>query len=173
MEVVNEVKFQFLVMVSYEIWILFNGVLGMVDFLVGIELFLEQNEVFGILIDSGCSLLMIFNEIFDYFKVEVGELELENCVFDLGELIKGMFGFFYIKVVEKCFYYVVLLVNGWFMGDEMCLCQVLFNLVFNVIKFILFGGVELCVEFGEVGEDGMILLVFEIEDSGIGMLEEV
>jgi len=172
-EAANEAKSQFLATVSHEIRTPLNGVLGMADFLSGTELSPEQNEALGILIDSGRSLLTILNEILDYSKVEAGELELENRAFDLGGLIKGTSGLFHIKAVEKRLYYVASPANGWFMGDETRLRQVLSNLVFNAIKFTPSGGVELRVEFGEAGEDGMTPLVFEIEDSGIGMSEEV
>ena len=172
-EAANEAKSQFLATVSHEIRTPLNGVLGMADFLAGTELSPEQNEALGILIDSGRSLLTILNEILDYSKVEAGELELEQRAFDLGGLIKGTSGLFHIKAVEKRLYYIASPASGWFMGDETRLRQILTNLVFNAIKFTASGGVELRVEFGEAGEDGMTPLVFEIEDSGIGMSEEV
>lgn len=172
-EAANEAKSQFLATVSHEIRTPLNGVLGMADFLAGTELSPEQNEALGIVIESGRSLLTILNEILDYSKVEAGELELEHRAFDLGALIKGTSGLFHMKAVEKRLHYVASPASGWFMGDETRLRQILSNLVFNAIKFTPSGGVELRVEFGEAGEDGLTPLVFEIEDSGIGMSEDV
>ncbi|WP_291895605.1 ATP-binding protein [Maricaulis sp.] len=172
-EAANEAKTQFLATVSHEIRTPLNGVLGMADFLAGTELAPEQREALSIVIDSGQGLLTILNDVLDYSKVEAGELELENRAFDLAALIKGASGLFHVKAVEKGLHYVSSPARGWFMGDETRLRQILSNLVFNAIKFTQFGGVELRVEFGEVRDDGMTPLVFEVEDSGIGMSEEV
>lgn len=172
-EAANEAKTQFLATVSHEIRTPLNGVLGMADFLAGTELAPEQREALSIVIDSGQGLLTILNDVLDYSKVEAGELELENRAFDLAALIKGASGLFHVKAVEKGLHYVASPARGWFMGDETRLRQILSNLVFNAIKFTQFGGVELRVEFGEVRDDGMTPLVFEVEDSGIGMSEEV
>lgn len=56
-----------------------------------------------------------------------------------------------------------------FVGDDLRLRQILFNLVGNAIKFTQLGSVTVYLEGGETNENGKSELLVRVEDTGIGI----
>lgn len=110
-EVVGCVKSEFLVMMSYEIRIFMNGVLGMLNLLLWFGLDVDQVYKVIIVKISVEFLLSLFNEILDFFKVDVGKFELEELDFDLCGLLGELVEFMVIRVQEKGLELVLDLIN--------------------------------------------------------------
>lgn len=69
------IKIEFMVKVSYEIRILMNGVLGLMELILGIFLDKDQKWYVIVIQNVGKGLLEVISDIFDYFKIEVGKMK--------------------------------------------------------------------------------------------------
>ena len=65
-----------------------NGVLGMTELLLNTELTPTQRQFVEAVDRSGRHLLAIINDVLDFSKIESGHFELEETVFDLGQLLE-------------------------------------------------------------------------------------
>lgn len=144
-----------------------NGVLGMIELFFGILLLVKQCDYVQIIYSVGNELFMLINEIFDIFKLEFGQIELDEVQFDFNVLIEDCLDIFWVKVEQQCIELIsfiqlqVLWVIG---GDLMCLCQVVLSLLDNVFKQIEEGEILLVVVFDDQGE--MLCLCIVVQDSG-------
>lgn len=166
-EEANQAKSRFLAAMSHEIRTPMHGILGMSEQL------LEHPGVRPIAQDihaSTLGLMGITDQILDLAKVESGRMELEQGVFDPGELVRSVLNAHTASAGRKG----VLLVEQdatpsgvALQGDSGKLRQVLGNLVSNAIKFSDGGTVTVGVAVREA--DGRALLTCSVRDQGIGI----
>lgn len=167
-------KSLFLANMSHEIRTPMNGIIGMVDILKQTPLSKEQEEFVSIIETSGESLLSLINDILDFSKIESGQLEFESIPFSLDKLVKGVFKMLSFKAESKKLdfsYQLADHVPTELTGDPVRLKQILVNLSNNSIKFTKKGFVKLSVQVKEEDQKS-VLLLFEMEDTGIGIAEE-
>ncbi|SHO64200.1 hybrid sensor histidine kinase/response regulator [Algoriphagus zhangzhouensis] len=116
------------------------------------------------------TLMEIVDEVLDFSKLEAGKLKLETEPFDPEQLFSALQDFFDLKAQEKDldFKWKLNLPEGkWLVGDQLRLKQIVNNLLSNAFKFTSHGWIQVRVDWGEN------TLSVEVEDSGIGMSEEV
>lgn len=170
---VSEVKSCFLVNMSYEFCMLLNGFNGMIEVLVIMCLDDEQCECFNIIQVLLCSLLVLVEEVLDILVIEVGKLCVVVEDFVVVDVIQVIGLILLLQVKVKCLDYWVKVVDGVLLcvcGDVGYLWQILLNLVGNVVKFIDYGWVEICVSVVQVDISGVVWLCFDIFDIGIGVV---
>src|SRR5262249_22477279 len=115
--------------------------------------------------------LSLINDILDFSKIEAKKLDLEDIPFvlreDLGDCIETLAFRGHAKGLEiAC--HVKPDVPDHLIGDPGRLRQVIVNLVGNAIKFTHAG--EIVVHVGtKERQDGNVVLVFSITDTGIGI----
>lgn len=104
----------------------------------------------------------------DFRKVESGKIRIQVRLIDLNSFLKNIMEFFEFMVkkrkIDFRFVFRFLVLEVWF--DEDMLDKVLFNLFFNVFKYIEdYGRIYLFLEqiFGYV--------LIKVEDNGLGMSE--
>ena len=163
-------KGQFLATMSHEIRTPMNAILGMLQLLHGTDLNARQMGYVQKTEGAARSLLGILNDILDFSKVEAGKMQLDpepfaldGLVEDLGTIVAGTVG---AKPVELLID-VDPRIPNWLMGDALRLKQVLINLAGNAVKFTSQGQVTVRVKQQASGT-----LLFEVQDSGIGMSPE-
>jgi PAS domain S-box-containing protein len=173
-EAANIAKSRFLATMSHEIRTPMNGILGMAQLLMMPEMSeAERRDYARTILNSGQSLLNLLNDILDYSKVEAGKLELEQVVFNPGQLVREVHALFAETAQTKG----LQLEANWqgeaatYLADAHRLRQMLSNLIGNALKFTAYGQVR--IEAAEIERDGQVaVLEFAVCDTGMGIPAE-
>ena len=161
-------KSRFLANVSHEVRTPLNGILGMATELQSTKLDADQRACLRVISQAGDVLLHTLNDVLDLSKVESGQLELENLVFDLHELSDAAVALYRARAGEKN------LKMGFersddvpqlMTGDGRRISQVLHNLIGNAVKFTDVGHVTVNVSAAPL--PGFIR--FSVTDTGTGI----
>ena len=173
-EEANRAKSVFLANMSHEIRTPMNGVVGLAELLGEAELGDQERQWVELIRFSGDHLMRIINEMLDLAKVEAGRLQLDAESFDPREVVHRAVSLFEEQAAEKTVTLSVGVgadVPATLQGDRTRVAQVLANLVGNAVKFTDRGRVEVRVDLVETNDEGTLLL-FEVEDDGIGIAPE-
>lgn len=106
----------------------------------------------------------------DCSKIESGELQIENVVFDLRQLIERTIHLMEIAARDKDLALIIdysTNLGRYYHGAPLQITQVLIGLLSNAIKFTDTGLVRLGVSRSAPG-----VLRFEVEDTGVGIAPE-
>jgi two-component system, sensor histidine kinase len=168
-------KDEFLANISHEVRTPLNGVVGYCSLLEEEELNKNSKEYVKIIKNCSNSLMVIINDILDFSKIETGKLNMNSEPFNLIELIESSMTIFTAQALEKKVKMIYSLgpkVPKKIIGDSHRLRQILINLLGNGLKFTSTGSIVINVSIKEDFEDKIVLL-FKIEDTGIGIPEEM
>ncbi|PHR58829.1 MAG: hypothetical protein COA44_01395 [Arcobacter sp.] len=170
LELVTRVKSDFLANMSHEIRTPLNAILGFIKLLSVNETDADKIKQFGIVQDSGESLVHIINDVLDFSKIESGKLEIDNHSFITKKPFQDISLLFTQKAEENniklsvCFSQDIPFKAY---GDELRIKQVLSNLLSNAIKFTpKNGSIDVNVSYD------LNHLYCCIEDTGIGISQE-
>jgi PAS domain S-box-containing protein len=173
-EAASQAKSEFLANISHEFRTPMNGILGMTELILDMEINPEQREYLEMVKTSADSLLHLLSDILDFSKVEAGKLELVDHEFTLAPSLAETLQVMRFRARQKGIeldWRVEANVPDRVIGDASRLRQVLVNLVGNAIKFTERGKVLVQVESQEQG-GGRVILHFRVTDSGIGIAKE-
>ncbi|MRW85643.1 response regulator [Pseudoduganella sp. FT26W] len=170
-EVSNQLKSDFLAMISHEVRTPLGGVIGMLrSSLKDAALAPNTRNKLRLSLSNAEVLLQIINDILDFSRLEAGKMPLEVLDFDLPALANdvanllgdraGAKGISLVTVVDPA-------LPLWWRGDPTRLRQVVVNLVGNGIKFTEHGEVRVTV--AAQAEQGIVITV---RDTGIGIEAE-
>ncbi len=131
----------------------------------------KQIEFIDIIEKSGGEILSIIDDIVDYTKLEMGELEISSEEFNLTALIEEVGDYLGPKARAKkldLLTHVDVNSQNILVGDEGRIRKVLINLVDNAIKYTEEGSVLLSASSIPLnGEDAKLSL--SVKDTGIGI----
>ena len=189
-ESANNAKSDFLANMSHEIRTPINAVLGMNEMVIR-----EDHRAMGLaesdplaaqeamenisvytrdIKKAGHNLLAIVNDILDFSKIEAGKMDLIIAPYQLSSLINDIHNMTLFKAQDKGLAFNVEVdpsTPDELSGDEIRVRQILTNLLNNAVKFTDKGTVDLKVRCRKQ-EEGKILLILSVWDTGIGIKQE-
>ncbi|OLP20142.1 hypothetical protein BST81_01525 [Leptolyngbya sp. 'hensonii'] len=178
----TRLKDEFLANMSHELRTPLNAILGLSEGLLD-ELFGPLNEkqkkFMATVERSGRHLLDLINDILDLAKIEAGKLELDKEIFSVRGLCDACMPFVKQQALKKDIQLNLEIPATLtpIEADERRMKQVLINLLTNAVKFTPQGGrVTLRVRQTVPPPSSVLstlsVLIFEVEDSGIGIAPE-
>ena len=170
----SRAKSSFLANMSHEIRTPMNAILGFSQLLLHDSgLAAPQKKHLETINRSGEHLLTLINNILDMSKIEAGRVELKPAPFDISALLHDLETMFRIRTDTKGLRLDVIKGNDLpqcCVADKGKLLQVLINLLGNAVKFTSKGGVVLRAS---LERSGLRKVLFEVEDTGIGIPKEL
>jgi PAS domain S-box-containing protein len=172
-EVAAESKSAFLANMSHEIRTPMNAILGLTHLMKRSDAGTDQSSQLEKIETAAEHLLKIIDDVLDLSKIEAGKLTLEESNFQLDTVFNYIQSLLASQVgqmdltIETDLADVPLSVRG----DPARLRQALLNYASNALKFTESGKITLRARLLEE-RDKELLIRFEVEDTGIGVLPE-
>lgn len=169
----EKAKSNFLAVMSHEMRTPLNGIFGTIELLKKTRLTKPQKEYLDIAKKSGDILLLHVNDVLDMTRIDAGELEFSEDVFDLAQFFRDVITTNEPSAVaqgNKLLLDVSNLPETAALMDEQRLRQVAFNLISNALKFTNNGTVTLSAKTRDTPEG--LRLEFDVKDTGVGIPHE-
>ncbi|MDR2353235.1 MAG: response regulator [Deltaproteobacteria bacterium] len=171
----SSAKSSFLARMSHEIRTPMNAIMGMcelarrnIDKPVAMEYLAEIKH-------AGSDLLAIINDILDFSKINTGKIELKNLPYNTSSLFYDVIAIIRVRLGDSPKLSLGFKINpqtpSQFLGDEVRIRQILLNLLSNAVKYTPAGKISLRVDFRKCDGERALLL-FQVEDTGLGIKEE-
>ena len=189
-ESANLAKSEFLANMSHEIRTPINAVLGMNEVILresrrttqtaeddpkAMRDALKNITIYaGDVENAGHNLLAVVNDILDFSKIEAGRMDLVESKYQLSSLLNNLSNMILFKAKEKKLEFIIDVdktLPDELYGDEVRIRQVFTNLLNNAVKYTMEGYVKMTVR-GDRREDGSLMLVAKVEDTGIGIKQD-
>ena len=173
----NRAKTEFLQRMSHDIRTPINGICGMLD--VGDyyrDDLSRQTECRGKIREASNILQELVNEVLDMSKLESGEIYLEEKPFDIYKVISEV-----VDVVGKMAdereikveHNTPEIIHKDLIGSPIHLKRLLMNILSNAVKYNKdYGTVRLSSKEIPSDQDGVVMMEFTCQDTGIGMSKE-
>ncbi|KAB8270235.1 hypothetical protein BDV30DRAFT_215485 [Aspergillus minisclerotigenes] len=168
-------KSELLATMSHEIRTPIHGIIGMAQ--LGLEagcLPAVAHDAFNLVHSLGKSLLANINNVLDLSRIEASRMVIESIPFNLGSTVLSTLKPLAVEASKKMTdltYEVGSHVPQHAIGDPNRLCQILFNLVGNAVKFTNNGRIELSVKTAQqqACAKNQCVLEFSVADTGVGI----
>ncbi|WP_016951470.1 response regulator [Anabaena sp. PCC 7108] len=175
-ESANRAKSEFLSNMSHELRTPLNAILGFSQVMSrDVSLNSKNQGYLDIINRSGQHLLELINDVLEMSKIEAGRITLNPTSFDLYSLLNSLEDLLRLKSTAKRLKLIfdrAADVPQYITTDEVKLRQILLNLLGNAIKFTQQGLVTLRIRAGERVDKVSAILLFEVEDTGVGIASE-
>ena len=167
-------KTAFIATISHELRTPLNGIVGLSRMLRDTQLNNEQFNWVSTIYASAITLGNIFNDIIDLDKLDRERLELSLKTVSLHDFTKELSSIVELLAADKgltLHTHVIQPLPDFVEVDGTRLRQVLWNLLFNAVKFTPQGSVSFSVEASQP-ENGQCCVQFKITDTGVGIPNE-
>jgi predicted ATPase/signal transduction histidine kinase/AmiR/NasT family two-component response regulator len=168
----SRAKSEFLASVNHELRTPMNGIIGMIELLLGTDLDDEQGDFLATAKTSAEQLMRIIRDTLDLSRIEAGRLDLEPIRFALIECLATLERMLAARVLAQGLTFTRELdddIPGHLVGDRDRLLQILINLLGNAIKFTPSGGAVSVRVRNLDRSDEHVLLGFGVRDTGVGI----
>jgi len=168
----NKEKTVFLANMSHEIRTPMNAILGFSELLQDEVRGPRQRQQLQAIRSSAHSLLLLINDILDVSKIEAGVMKLRPEPTDpreIADLIRTLFAEPAAQKGIRLECQLAADLPRALLMDRLRLRQIVINLVGNAVKFTDAGLIETRVTWSKESGGGHILLVIEVQDTGIGI----
>ena len=175
-EAASRAKTQFLANMSHDMLSPLSGILLAAEAMSeNKELPQEAIEMSRMISSAGKQLKRFFTSCLDLSKLEMEEWASTTSVFSLRKLIQDIYDLYLPRAKGTGLDLSVdcdLAVPDAVQGHRDSLYRALLNLTGNALKFTQKGSVTLRVLCGDVIDEGHITILFEVEDTGMGIPED-
>lgn len=161
----------FLINMSHEIRTPMNAIVGNVNLLLENDISEKVSDGVYSILNSCNALLSITDELMDLSKAESGEISLYISPYDLSELLMEIVNMLTVRLTESNLDFYVDInkdIPRQLYGDSSKIRQLFVNLLNNSVKFTQKGKIVLRVDYCELDEDNIELIV-DVEDTGSGI----
>jgi PAS domain S-box-containing protein len=173
-EEARRIQGEFLANISHELRTPMNGILGMTELVLAMDLSPEQRQFLETVKSSADSLLDLIDDILDFSKLGAGKLRLHSVEFNLREALETAMDVLVPKASQKGLELscnVLPDVPDELIGDPDRLRQVILNLAGNAVKFTECGDIVIHVQSELLGPE-VVSLHFTVTDTGIGIAND-
>ncbi len=167
-------KAQFLAMQSHELRSPLQAIIGISQILSSKrEISPQDRRLAQHINSSGNTLLKIVNSILDFSKLEAGHFELSSRPYDFMAVITELAQMSLVNLDKKPILFSIEVQSMYptiLIGDELCVKEMLQNILSNAIKFTSEGEIRCYIEFSDVPEG--VVMTCIVKDTGPGMTPE-
>ncbi|GAA0354763.1 aerobic respiration two-component sensor histidine kinase ArcB [Bowmanella denitrificans] len=167
-------KTAFIATISHELRTPLNGIVGLSRMLRDTKLTDEQYSWVSTIYASAITLGNIFNDIIDLDKLGRDKLELALKTVSLKDFFGELSSIIQLLVADKNLNFQTQMLEplpDFVEADGTRLRQVLWNLLFNAVKFTQQGSVSFTLS-AETPKNGICNVLFKVADTGVGIPEE-
>ncbi|MBO5460830.1 MAG: response regulator [Ruminococcus sp.] len=164
----------FLANMSHELRTPINTILGLNELIIRESQDEAIKEYALDIRQAGNILLTLVSDILDFSKLEAGQLQLKEGIYDVSSLLNDLINSISIQLRKKKLDLVLDISNDIpykLMGDEIHIRQIISNLLSNAVKFTEEGRVTLHLGWKQLEDDAIEIDVI-VKDTGIGIKEQ-
>ncbi len=167
-------KTKFIATISHELRTPLNGIVGLSRMMRDTKLNPEQFDWISTIYASAITLGNIFNDIIDLDKLDRDKVEIQYKTVNTKNFMNEISSIIKLLAADKGLQFnwkVVEPVPVAFEADGTRLRQVLWNMLFNAVKFTPKGSVSLVLS-AKIVNNKQADLIFTIQDTGIGIAKD-
>lgn len=178
-DAINSTRNHFLLHMSHEIKTPLNGIIGMTQAFLDTDLTPEHLDIIKIISKCNLRLLTIVNDIGDFYKITVGQIELNKKPVSIRSIVEESYRLYAedLKIKGLTFKYDIEEgLRGDISIDKKRLLQILNNLLSNSINNTDKGGISIRIYKDDIRKDKLIdeetddvIIAVEVKDTGIGI----
>lgn len=164
----------FLANMSHELRTPINTILGLNELIIRESQDEAIKEYALDIRQAGNILLTLVSDILDFSKLEAGQLQLTEGIYDISSLLNDLINSISIQLRKKKLDLVLDIAKDIpykLMGDEIHIRQIISNLLSNAVKFTEEGRVTLHLGWKQLENDAIEIDVI-VKDTGIGIKEQ-
>lgn len=169
-QLANRSKSNLLAMLSHEMKTPLTSVVGALSLLENIDVKPEDEKLIDVIKKSSKNLLKLINEISEFSKVELGDIQINLEVFnfqDLADDIKLILGSNDRNIQVPIIWHIETPPNSFYLADKEKIKKILQNLITNSLKFTKEGAIN--VYINEKSSSDSVNLQISVEDTGLGL----
>ena len=170
-EAASHAKTMFMASVSHELRTPLTAIIGMSSLLRDTGLGGEQREMNQVVQDAAKALTRLIDEVLDHSRLEAGRMPVKPVAFDLADLLREVAGLVTVQARDKGLHLSLNIAPGsqrHLLGSRRHIAEIATNLASNAVKFTKAGSVTIAAD-ARRGDDGIVRLVIEVIDTGIGI----
>jgi PAS domain S-box-containing protein len=178
----SKAKSRFLAKMSHEVRTPLNAIQGIGNLLGKRIKDKEQKKLLQLHNNSASHLSNLLGDILDLSRIEAEQLGLNKEVFNLINVCNDTIKIFSSQAANKGLSLTISITGDssseWFMGDQLRIKQIIYNLIGNSIKFVEKGSISLSLELKEKEKekekekDKKQKIILVVADTGPGIAPE-